>query len=280
MLKQRFECAVNEADPAAVGVAKEILGKLLLRRGRFREGDPLLAEAFEVAKSISDDAAVTRLLKDVADAAFRRNEADLGVKYLEERLSRCEAVGDPLMRLSTCQILAERLIVIGQLDEAQSYADKAAAIAKPLRLPLRRAAIHGTLGNIAYEQKNYEAARIHFTSARRTFRKLCRVVEQAMTATSLGLTAWKHGRLTQAARWFREALEIDRATGRKNDEAIDLGNLAGVLADQGDDADSVRYYSERIEIRFIRPFGLTAECWATGLANHVFAKLSRREVGR
>lgn len=248
ILKERHECALADGDTRVIGTALENIGKLLIRRGRFREADEKLEAAYRVAVDSNDQSGITRLLKDVADASFRRGESDRGIQLLQERLTRCETVGDPLLTLATSQVLAERLVNLGRLDDAREYAQGAIVVARKLRLPYRNATIQGTLGNIAYEQGQYDSAKLHYTKARRTFRRLGRVIEQGMTATSLGLTAWKQARFRQAVKWFREALAIDQKSGRKNDEAIDLGNLGGVLAAWGRTDEAIECYLSRVRL--------------------------------
>lgn len=191
ILRERLDCAINDDDPSAVGIAKEHLGKLLLRRGNLQEADELLAEAFAIAKSLADESSVTRLLKDMSDAAFRRNEAQSGIEFLQLRVKRSEESGDDLMVLSTCQHLAGRLTEMGQFLDAGVHANRALLLAKKLRLSLHQANVEGTLGNIAYEETNYEAAHSHFMNARRVYRKRNHFLGQAKTASSLGLVAWK-----------------------------------------------------------------------------------------
>ncbi|HEX3150417.1 MAG TPA: tetratricopeptide repeat protein [Gemmataceae bacterium] len=248
ILKERLQCAVDQVDQAGEGLAKEHLGKLLLRRGRLAEAYTQLTEAFTIATKLQEEATVTRLLKDMADAAFRREEIDAGVKLLEERLRRCEAAGDSLLVLSTCQVLAERLLDSGRLEQCKPFAAKAATVARQLRFPIQLAAIQGTLGNIALEEQKFDTAKKHFARARRIFRKLGRIVEQGKTASSLGQVAWKMGKHNRAIRWFRAAIEVDKGVGRKNDLAIDLGSLAGVLSEIGDISGAMDCYAERIEI--------------------------------
>ena len=248
VLIERLDEARHKSDSAAVGLAKEHLGKLLLRRGRFNQADQLLEESYIVAQSLADSSAVLRLLKDRADAAFRNDDMSEGIRLLEERLQRSNDTKDLFLILSTSQVLAERLLIADRLEDAAKYAQSAAAIARRLRLPLRIAATRGTLGNIALERGDFALAKKHFMAARRVFRKHGRAVEQSMTASSLGFVSWKTGHLRQAARWMRTALDIDRGMGRMNDVAIDLGNLAEVLAELGDAKQTISCHLERVEV--------------------------------
>ena len=248
VLRQRLEYATRDQDSAAENLAKEHFGKLLLRQGRFSEAYAILEEVFAAVSAASDQSAVTRLLKDVADAAFGRGEIAKGIQYLKERIERSVATNDSLTLFSTCHVLSERFCSIGDLDQAEHYASKALDLGRNVTFPARRAALLGTLGNIAYERGEFAVAHSHFTKARTIFRELGHIPEMAMTASSLGRTSWKQGNCKRAVRWHQEALDIDRKTGRRNDIAIDLGNLASVLVAMENYDAAICVYKERIQI--------------------------------
>lgn len=248
VLRRRLEVARQAGNVDGVALAQEHLGKLLVRRGRFVESEPLLEAAFDAARRRGDESAVTRLLTDVANARARHGDLSGCLKLLEERLQRCRQAGDHLLELSTHHTLAARLMNAGRLDEATHHGERALAIAKGLRLPRRRATVLGTLADIALDQGQLDLARGRIHAARRTFRKTGNVVMQGNAATTLGLIAAKEGRFRRAAKWYRESLEISRATGRNSDEAADLGNLAGVLAALGNYEDAMGLYESRLTI--------------------------------
>jgi tetratricopeptide (TPR) repeat protein len=248
VLMERLRLAQVCKDADSETIAREHVGKLLLRRGRFHEAESYLEQAYAHAIQQNNEAAVTRLLADRANVRYHLGDATGCLELLNERLARLQKNQDDLLLLSTHHTLASRLMNLGKLDEARHHAEAALAIAKRLRLPLRRAMVLGTLGDIAYDQSELKAARRHIAQARRVFRQHGNVVQQGNTATSLGLVARKAGNLRQAIRWFGEALAIDRKTNRENDEATDLGNLAETLVMAGDYDQAVETYEQRIAI--------------------------------
>lgn len=248
ILQRRLQLAVIEKDLIGEVLGSEHLGKLFLRRGRFFDAAPLLQMAFEKAVERGDEAAVIRLLADRAKNCFRKGDVAAGVALMEDRIRRCEGNGDSMLLLSTHHTLAEQLMSAGRLEDAQRHAEKAEAIAKRLRLPSRRAAILGTLGDINHDRGQLDLARRYVMSARRIF---CRLNNSSMlsnTATSLGLIDQKQGRLREAEKWHRRALDVDHALGRKRDEAIDLGNLAGVLVELGKLNEAAVLYERRLKL--------------------------------
>ncbi|MDB5392130.1 MAG: tetratricopeptide repeat protein [Planctomycetaceae bacterium] len=248
VLQERLAEAKAQQDNLAESLAQEHLGKLCLRRGHVLDAVPLLEAAFAASRCRQDTVAIGRLMVEIAELRFRQGDIEGGLHLLRERLAHQEQGGDTQYTLTTCQRLAERLGDLGRIDEAQRYAERGLELAKTLRLPIRRASIMGTLGNLAYERNDFTEARRLFSEARKIFRRHGRIVEQGTTATSLGLVAWKERRLKLAGSWFRRALEIDKVTGRQGDLVIDLGNLAEICAETQQFDESVAFYEQRIEI--------------------------------
>jgi tetratricopeptide (TPR) repeat protein len=248
LLKQRLAIAIEARDINAEALAQEHLGKLLVRRGRFADSEPLLDAAFAAAMRRRDEAAITRLLAERASVRERLGDMAGCLRLLRNRLRRCEKHGDLLLQLSTHQYLANRLPIAGRLNDAARHAQLALAIAKQLRLPYRQAQAMGTLGDIACDQNQLDVARRYIVSASRIFRRLGRIVMQANTATSLGSIACKEGRYKLAIRWHREALSIDHTTGRSSAEATDLANLASALVALGEHAEAIKAYQRCLQV--------------------------------
>lgn len=248
VLTRRQALAQHQQDLTAQALAQEHLGKLLLRQGRLAEAEVILNQAFRNAQQSNHFETVTRLLAEQANSRFRAGEIDAGVELLEQRLARCVDAGDLLLALSTLHTLATQLMFAERLVPAWEYAQKALVLAKQLRQRSSTAAILGTLGDIRMEEGNCAEARQLISAARRIARQTGDLVMQANTATSLGLIARKQCRFKQAVRWFQLAVDIDRATQRRGDEATDLGNWAATLIDLNETVSAIGLYEQRLRI--------------------------------
>lgn len=248
VLQERHDLALRENDEHAVAFAKEHIGKLLLRQGKFSEAEPWLKDALHMARLQRREASIIRLLKDEAQRLFRAGDSEQGVAILEERLRRCEQSGDLLMQLSTHQFLAERHLEFDQLEDAERHANAAHGLAKSLDSQHHRATTSGTLGTIAFERGDFAKARELFRAARRIFHKQQFEAGLADTASSLGQTYVKLRSYPAAVRWLNESLSLNRVAGRLNQVAIDLDHLSRAFEIMYWHDDAVSALRERIKI--------------------------------
>ncbi|MDX1645722.1 MAG: protein kinase [Longimicrobiales bacterium] len=237
----------TDALARALGWSAAVLEEL----GREAEAVPLLEEARALFGSLQDRAAeadVAVSLASLYDGLGRAQEAVAAwgtVRHLARRQ------GDGSLELQALEGLAEATREhFGEDDLAVPLYEEASAMAESLGNREGAARILNSLGVIAWNRGDLEAAREFYERALDASRATDRADDRVLLLASLGAVHRKSGRLDDAIAVIEEAIE---ESGRKDTNPMLRGYAQGVLGDallQKKDLEGAeRAYSESLALR-------------------------------
>lgn len=138
--------------------------------------------------------------------------------------------------------------VRGYLSEGRQFLERALALAADVQPQLRSEALRA-LGNLAYWQNDFAAARSFHERCLTLKQQIGDIVGIAAALSNLGIVASTQGRYDEARPLLEESLALFRASGTPYDIGIALNNLGNVTYFQGDLAAARALYEESLAVR-------------------------------
>jgi len=139
---------------------------------------------------------------------------------------------------------------LGQLDEAQSYFEKALALSRTIEGNAGRAGeanILNNLGQVSRARKNLQAALVFYEQALRICEEIGDAVGQSLTLSDLGNIYADLDKPQQALDYYERALAI-HSNEHPLEDAITLSNMARIYDRQGQPEKAHRYYQQALAL--------------------------------
>jgi tetratricopeptide (TPR) repeat protein len=164
----------------------------------------------------------------------------------------------------------------GRIEEAETYVQQARALLDRIEDRKERARMLQLLGDLAREQRDYEAAERHYLASLEAAREIGNQGAVASARGSLASVARLTGRHADAERYAREAVDISRETGNRSTLAFHLDNLGMLALLQGDDARATHHFEDTLTL--CREIGdLWQESTTLGHLGHLHTVMGRPE---
>ncbi len=139
---------------------------------------------------------------------------------------------------------------LGQLDEAQSYFEKALALFRTIEGNAGRAGeanVLNNLGQVSRARKDLQAALFSYEQALRICEEIGDAVGQSLTLSDLGNIYADLDRPQQALDYYERALAIP-SDEHPSEDAITLSNMARIYDTQGQPEKAHRYYQQALAL--------------------------------
>lgn len=252
--------AGDYANPTTVGAALN-LGIVYLLRGRFDEAEALLQQARTAPERASDAFLLLSIDNALARLAIRQGKVGAAKSMLEGALALSESTGfEEAPKAETLLLLSEVCVELGNVTEAETWADRGAQAATSFRY--LAPAVFRIRGRVAAQAGRLDEAVAHYHSGLDVLGAASQPYEEALIRYNLGVCLVRrngHG---------------DRKAGR--------AHLIGALAiferlGAGPDVEKVRQALDRISGRAPAGHALTARerevlaLLAEGLSNAAIA---------
>ncbi len=136
--------------------------------------------------------------------------------------------------------------VRGYYQEARFYLEQSIERAGVQEATAARAKALNGVGNIAYSQSDFPAARVYFTEALTIRRRLSDKPGIARTLAALGHVLRMQGEVDATQSLYEESLRLSQEIGDKNSAAWTIFNLAGLAHERGEvEAANIGFYESR-----------------------------------
>lgn len=190
-------------------------------------------------------------------ATFGRDGPSAAVKTWRRALSRATANGDSAGIAAVLGNIGAGLSQDGRLDSAETYLERARALARVIGDIRVEANAVGALGGVSEDRGNLSAARERYTQALTLRARIGDSRGIAADHNNLGLLAQTTGDVDEAGRQFESALALNRRDGRDEVAATNLVNIAGLASLAGDFARAEALYRDALTTWRVR--GLWAD---------------------
>jgi tetratricopeptide (TPR) repeat protein len=164
-----------------------------------------------------------------------------------QRLGNVEAEGRALRHLANASIQ------MGDLDEADTYLQRALTLFEGLGDAAAQATAHMNLSLLRERQERIKESNDHSAQALRLFRATGHRVGEGIALNSLGYGYALLGEFPAALEHCHQALELDRANGHRKGEAHTADSLGFIYGRLGDHAQATRWFGHALDL--FREFG-------------------------
>jgi tetratricopeptide (TPR) repeat protein len=144
-------------------------------------------------------------------------------------------------KVSTLNLLSEKLWGIGKYDTSMFFAGSAIKLAEKLDFNKGIADALRNMGIIYHFQSNYPKAIEYDTIALALCKKIGYKSGIARNFGNLAIVYWNQGNYPNALDYYLKALTIDQETGDKNGIASDLGGMGNIYYEQGNYSKSLEF---------------------------------------
>jgi len=251
---QRYQEALLESHKASSGgVISSLRGKraislfqarCLFGLGRFEEAITSAIQFAKAAENADNQIMRVAALFVAASSLQRLERHDDAVATAFQAAEIAEKEGDSEGQANSLQIAAVSLAQSGRQEEAVSTALQAAEIAEKVgKRTVRIAAFYAAASSLAQLERHEEAISIALQAinlAEQAGDRILRTASLLIAASSFRAL----GQLQKSIAFFSSAIELALDLGEKKLLTFAKGNLARVLAESGDFANSMRILSE------------------------------------
>jgi CHAT domain-containing protein/Tfp pilus assembly protein PilF len=210
-------------------------------------------------------------LRRAGVTAFSREGPARAIGIWQRAVSAYRAVSDTAGLAGVLDNIGAGLVHLGQLDSAQTYLDRAGAMAHLVGDLRVQANVLGHWGDFHAEQGDLSRARARYAEALKLRERMGDTRGVAADYNNLGLVARDVGDLREARRQFEAALAVNRREARPELAATNLINLAGLAGLEGDFSRAESLYRSALAT------WRRMEAWAeTAVALHGLGQLEMR----
>ncbi len=236
--------AIQEAHGlfAYKSISLAALGGALAQGGRLAEALESYAEAVSLARALDTRPQLARALRGYTAVLVSSGRDAEAVPALREASEMLAGLGE--LRDALEAVVAAARVARTQKDAAVAQAcfEAACGLAQRLDAPDDEADHRNTLGILAWERGEFEAALGHYERARALFDTAGDRVHLGVALNSLGVTLSRLGRLDDAEARLLQAVEVSHAVGERLVEGHGHAALGDVLLARGaNEAAALRY---------------------------------------
>jgi tetratricopeptide (TPR) repeat protein len=227
--------------------------KLQLARCRIAGGQPagvdeLLGDAERHARSKGDRKLVSEVMSTRADNALDRGDYIAGERFARASLAIANTLGDPYLLGRAKRMSGLAALRMRRLDEAERWyiaAEQSFASARNLS---EQANVYRSLGALALERKDHDAATAHLMRALPIAERINDGVLTSKIIGNLGLASLYRSDPDSAERYLHREIELAQRLGNRTDEVNALLNLALAEYMQGQEAEAIAVSEKAREV--------------------------------
>ena len=245
--------------------------RALLDTGKYSEGLSLARDAAAQAREIGFHPIEAEALLLLSNLQARSGDHRSSAQTLQESALSAEIGRHDEVRAKAWTSLVQTLATLGQFDEAQQWARRAASLVERLKNPLElNAHLESSIGMLLHKQGKYDEAVGRFKRALELSEKAKGSEDSAVAAqlNKLGIATKDQGKYDEALSFYRRALEIsEKRQGPDHPEVANaMSNIGNVLRRQGKREAALDAHRRALEIRE-KAIGANSPLVATSLLN-------------
>ena len=246
-------------------------------RARAEETQPLLERALAIHRRLGNRQGEAQSLSGLGTIAALHGDYDRALDLDRQAVELARELGIPMLYLNLISNYSVEMAVGGRLEEAEPWFLEAKRISIELGDPrIEASALHG-LALVARARGDFDVSFANFRRVAEINRMTGSRQGHALALHEMGRIEWQRGKLGDAAKYLREAIEvfIDTGVERWTIELIDSAAAALLAAGEAETAARLVGYAGRA--REIRGIGRML------LENDFFAQLIsdlERQLGK
>lgn len=227
--------AVSHYQMGLIDTSLEGIYQFFRIRGRFREGQELLArtvkqlQAVEPGSDTTSEIILTRLLARQGEFLQLLGQTDEAAKLLGESLDAAGRLDLFREKAFSLRVLGDIDFSHGKLQEAEQLYQQSLRLYQSTASHLEIAYVLGRLGWVATHLNKYEEAIHYYRQSLDIFRDANSQAGAAYVFDKLGINAWYAGQYADAQTYFQEGLTIFKRINDRFGMAMVLGGL-GLVA--------------------------------------------------
>ncbi len=224
-------------------------GLLLIRAqvagGHGSDAEKTLADLRKLSVSDADAARVDLAESSIAASLsdFKREQA-----LAASAVSRGRAVGANLLAASALQLEAGAWEHMGDSQKTINLSNQARELYVAAGDRRAAARIVLTVGDVLFDQGDYEGAKKQFDSALAVFREIGAQKSIRATLERIGNVYYSQGNMSEAKNYYEQALTFDREIDDPYGLGSDYGNLANALDGLGDLTGALKMQQESLTV--------------------------------
>jgi len=207
---QAAERSFTEATLAlegAIDVASDARANLLAFKGffrscqeRLREGEILLADASSIRRELGEPAPLVQTLLAYGWTKELQGEPGDAIRHYREAADLVECIAEPdaYLVLAVHNHLARALILVGELDLANTHLEIAQQQAEVVGSSQVRCRLSWLAGLLALARRQVESAGRHLELVREEFEEVGDLPNASLVSIDLGIVRLQQGRLAEA----------------------------------------------------------------------------------
>ncbi|HEY6795217.1 MAG TPA: tetratricopeptide repeat protein [Kineosporiaceae bacterium] len=220
----------------------------LRTQGHYTVGAQLHQRALDAAREAGDLRAQIRILNDLADIRYLRDEYDVALELHTQALDRARAVGEQAGEADARNGIGHNQLMLGRHGEAAQAHGHALQVAREAGHRLGEMQALTGLGRVDYVQGSLVPAQEHLTQALAIAREIGHRAGEVGILVNLGHIHFVRGEPEPAGRYYAEVLTTARASGDQVGALNALNGLGWVSAAQGGYEPAHGYHAQALDL--------------------------------
>lgn len=221
-------------DLSAESIAKENIGWIYYRRGRYQKAFEYSKEAYELAIKANNVNEAARILNSMGALYYQQQNYDKAIEQFRSAYLLSKKVGDIYTQMRSLNNMAYNFSEKNELDSALYYARFSISINEKAGSPYLISFANRVIGDIYYTRGNYDSAAIIFKNSLETSRLQNVKTTEASVTHRLGAAYLKLGEFSEAEKVLKEGIKISEENKFLDELSKNHKVLANVYAAKGD----------------------------------------------
>ncbi|MBN3584595.1 tetratricopeptide repeat protein [Algoriphagus aestuarii] len=198
------------ADLSGESLAKENIGWIYYRRGRWQRAFDYSKEAYELAIEANNMNVAARLLNSMGALYYEQHNFDKAIEQFKKGYLLSKKQGDLYTQIRSLNNVAFNFSAKGEYDSALYYAKYSILTNQKAGSPYLTAFANRVIGDIYFSRGEYDSAAQIFEGSLKDSRIQNVKTTEASVTHRLGATYLKLGRLDDAKKILLEGIEVSK----------------------------------------------------------------------
>ena len=221
------------SDASGESLAKENIGWIYYRRGRWQRAFDYSKEAYELAIAANNMNVAARLLNSMGALYYEQHNFDKAIEQFKKGFLLSKEQGDLYTQIRSLNNVAFNFSEKGEYDSALYYARYSIQINQKAGSPYLTAFANRVIGDIYFKRGEYDSAAQIFEGSLEDSRIQNVKTTEASVTHRLGATYLKLGRLEDAKKILLEGIEVSKENKFLDELAKNYKYLAEVYEAKG-----------------------------------------------
>ncbi|WP_296699708.1 tetratricopeptide repeat-containing sensor histidine kinase [Algoriphagus sp.] len=221
-------------DIAGESLAKENIGWIFYRRGKWLKSFEYTADAYELAIQSKDNIVAARLLNSMGALYYEQNNFALAIEHFKKAYAFSKEEGDLYTEIRSLNNVAFNFSQMKEYDSALYYANYSIQLNKKSGSPYLTAFANRVVGDVYFNRGQYDSAAIIFQSSLEDSRTQKVKSTEASVIHRLGATYLKLGKLDEAEKILKEGVKVSEENKFLDELAKSHKYLSQVYEAKGD----------------------------------------------